>query len=69
MSQQAWEKGTHFPPSPPPAGESYRSWLSSACAALEHGSSNFIERDVDTLGQLLDPVRLWPLLTKAGTPN
>jgi hypothetical protein len=46
----------------PGAGGSYRAWLAGTRAALEAGMANFIERDFDGLGDLLDLRRLLPLL-------
>ncbi|KAI8467039.1 MAG: hypothetical protein J3K34DRAFT_387134 [Monoraphidium minutum] len=46
----------------PGAGTEYVAWLADARRALVVGTENFIARDVEGWGQLLDPARLLPLL-------
>lgn len=54
---------SNAPPSYP-AGRQYLRWLADARTALELGTANFIARDYDNLAELLDPVRLAPLITQ-----
>ena len=44
------------------AGAEYLAWLAAARSALVMGTENFIARDVEGVGDLLDPARLLPLL-------